>query len=90
MIAGFYSASITCDAYAANKCYRDVYRCDTSALGKNDFVYEPDQIFTCTVNQNQANPTLPGQSLYTSVKANFSIVWFPRTSTTNTMVRMVR
>jgi hypothetical protein len=73
--AGFYSASITCDAYAANKCYRDVYRCDTSALGKNDFVYEPDQIFTCTVNQESGDPTLPGQSLYTSVKANFSIVW---------------
>ena len=73
--AGFYSASITCDADAANKCYRDAYRCDTSTLGKNDLVYGSDEIFTCTVNQESGDPTLPGQSLDMSVKTNFNIIW---------------
>ena len=72
---GYYSWSITCDALATDKCYRDEYRCDTSTLGKNDFVYSFNNIFTCTVNQESGDSTLPDQSLVTSVKANFGIVW---------------
>jgi hypothetical protein len=44
-------------------------------LGKNDLVYGSDEIFTCTVNQESGDPTLPGQSLEMSVKTNFGIVW---------------
>jgi hypothetical protein len=72
---GYYSWSITCDPFAADKCYRDEYRCGTSTLGKNDFVYWLNNIFTCTVNQESGDPTLLDQSLTTSVKANFGIVW---------------
>ena len=79
---GRYSWAIDCDVDSPDRCYRQVYRCDTSEAGENAIVElplplegSPAQVLSCEVTDATGDASVRELNLMTSVEANFGVVW---------------